>query len=108
MADKKHQVDLGVEGEGMDNYGNTYKNAHEMWIKELEAKNLEAKDSDQNTIGSLDAWYKKAVQYWEVDLPDYRLCQPRSMACWAALAIRMTSILRTPTGYLIGLSKIMM
>ena len=64
--EKKQQVDLEVQGQGIDSFGNCYKNAAEMWEKELAEINEKTKNAKEMPIGGIDAWYKKAVHYWEV------------------------------------------
>lgn len=54
-----------------------------MWEMELKNKSTSEQGKVVNPVGSLENWYTKANQYWEVKLPSMRRkLKPLTMECW--------------------------
>ena len=63
------QVDLGLNESGIDTDGRVYKNARDMWAKQIEERlNQQGTKESVNSkvIGDINRWYQNGLKYWEV------------------------------------------
>lgn len=89
------QIDLGLEESGIDSEGFVYKNAKDMWAREIEKQVSEvstAQPANSKVIGDINSWYSGALKYWEVRTNLPRILRLTIMEFWAVLGIHMTLI----------------
>lgn len=64
------QIDLGLNEPGIDTDGMVYKNAKDMWARQIESRFNAASQTNSTKskiIGDINNWYSNGLKYWEVN-----------------------------------------